>query len=1078
MANGRFNRGTAVLEPPVRNGHRIAKGPERAELEAIVAAIGKSQAVIEFRMDGTILTANENFLNAMGYALEEIKGQHHSMFVDAGYARGSEYREFWAKLNRGEYQSAEYKRFGKGGREVWIQASYNPIFDSSGKPFKIVKYATDVTEQKLANADYTGQIAAIGKSQAVIEFRMDGTILTANDNFLKTLGYSLDEIKGKHHSLFVDEAYKQSSEYKEFWARLNRGEYQTAEYKRFGKGGKEVWIQASYNPILDLNGKPFKVVKYATEVTEQKLVDADYTGQIAAIGKSQAVIEFRMDGTILTANDNFLKTLGYSLDEIKGKHHSLFVDEAYKQSSEYKEFWARLNRGEYQTAEYKRFGKGGKEVWIQASYNPILDLNGKPFKVVKYATEVTEQKLVDADYTGQIAAIGKSQAVIEFRMDGTILTANDNFLKTLGYSLDEIKGKHHSLFVDEAYKQSSEYKEFWARLNRGEYQTAEYKRFGKGGKEVWIQASYNPILDLNGKPFKVVKYASDITAEVAKRHEIAILSLVANETDNSVIITDRNELIEYTNPGFTKMTGYTFEEVKGKRPGDVLQGKSTSAESKQQIRDAVKHRKSFYTEILNYAKNGESYWVSLAVNPVFGGDGQIERFISIQSNVTSTKEKALESSMQLDAISRALAFIEFRMDGTIVTANENFLKTLGYTLDEIKGKHHSLFVDEAYKQSSEYKEFWSKLNRGEYQTAEYKRFGKSGKEVWIQASYNPILDMNGKPFKVVKYATDVTEQVKAKIDMQKKVDIILGVVKAASHGDLTQELTVSGSDAVGQMGEGLTAFFKALRHSIQQILQNAQSVGASSEELTAISQQMAGNAEETATQAKVVSGASGEVSKSVSIVATGGEQMLESIREIAKNSNESARVAKNAVVVADTANQTISKLGESSVEIGKVIKVITSIAQQTNLLALNATIEAARAGEAGKGFAVVANEVKELAKETAKATEEIGRKIDAIQSDTTSAVQAIGEIGSIINQISDISNSIASAVEEQTATTNEMGRNISEAARGAGEITNNISGVAEAAQNTTSGANDTQAAAKALSEMASQLQTLVGRFKI
>jgi len=228
----------------------------------------------------------------------------------------------------------------------------------------------------------------------------------------------------------------------------------------------------------------------------------------------------------------------------------------------------------------------------------------------------------------------------------------------------------------------------------------------------------------------------------------------------------------------------------------------------------------------------------------------------------------------------------------------------------------------------------------------------------------------------------------------------------------------------------------------------------------------------------VVSGASGEVSKNVSIVATGGEEMLASIREIAKNSNESARVAKNAVAVAENANQTISKLGDSSVEIGKVIKVITSIAQQTNLLALNATIEAARAGEAGKGFAVVANEVKELAKETAKATEEIGRKIEAIQSDSKSAVLAIGEIGSIINQISDISNSIASAVEEQTATTNEMGRNISEAARGASEIANNISGVAEAAQNTTAGANDTQTAARSLAEMASQLQTLVTRFKI
>ena len=211
-------------------------------------------------------------------------------------------------------------------------------------------------------------------------------------------------------------------------------------------------------------------------------------------------------------------------------------------------------------------------------------------------------------------------------------------------------------------------------------------------------------------------------------------------------------------------------------------------------------------------------------------------------------------------------------------------------------------------------------------------------------------------------------------------------------------------------------------------------------------------------------------------MATGSEEMRSSIREIAKNANESARVAKNAVNVAETTNHTVAKLGESSIEIGNVIKVITSIAQQTNLLALNATIEAARAGEAGKGFAVVANEVKELAKETAKATEEISHKIEAIQGDTKGAVQAIGEITGIINQINDISNNIASAVEEQTVTTNEIGRNVSEAAKGTGEIAKNISGVATAAKDTTKGASDTQKAARALTEMASNLQVVVSKF--
>jgi methyl-accepting chemotaxis protein len=370
----------------------------------------------------------------------------------------------------------------------------------------------------LKNASSDKALAdALSRSQAVIEFGMDGTILTANDNFLKALGYTLGEIQGKHHSMFVEQAERDSAAYRDFWAALRRGEYQAAEYKRIGKGGKEVWIQATYNPVLDGSGKPVKVVKFATDITARKIKGMEDAGQIAAIGRAQAVIAFEMDGTIVTANENFLKAMGYTLAEIQGKHHRMFVEQAERDSAAYREFWARLNRGENQSAEYKRVGKGGKEVWILASYNPVLDEKGKPFRVVKFATDVTSQKLSTADLAGQISAIGKSQAVIEFNMDGTIIGANQNFLKTVGYALDEIRGRHHSMFVDPSEREGAAYREFWAALNRGEYQAAEYKRIGKGGKEVWIQASYNPILDLNGRPFKVVKYATDTTAQVLVR---------------------------------------------------------------------------------------------------------------------------------------------------------------------------------------------------------------------------------------------------------------------------------------------------------------------------------------------------------------------------------------------------------------------------------------------------------------------------------------------------------------------------------------------------------------------------------
>ncbi len=320
------------------------------------------------------------------------------------------------------------------------------------------------------------------------------------------------------------------------------------------------------------------------------------------------------------------------------------------------------------------------------------------------------------------------------------------------------------------------------------------------------------------------------------------------------------------------------------------------------------------------------------------------------------------------------------------------------------------------------------------------------------------------------------ERVQAE-ELRTKVEGILEVVNSASRGDLTRAIQVKGADAIGQMGEGLSKFLANLRHSVSSIAEMAQTLASSSRQLTAVSQQMASNAEETAAQANVASAAAEQVSKNVTTVATGAEEMGASIREIAKNANEAARVATSAVKVAEKTNDTVAKLGESSAEIGNVIKVITSIAQQTNLLALNATIEAARAGEAGKGFAVVANEVKELAKQTAKATEDISRKIEAIQSDTKGAVDAIGQIGKIINQINDIQNAIASAVEEQTATTGEISRNVAEAAKGSNEIAQNITGVAQAARSTTEGASNTKDSADGLSKMAVELQELVGQFK-
>jgi methyl-accepting chemotaxis protein len=705
------------------------------------------------------------------------------------------------------------------------------------------------------------------------------------------------------------------------------------------------------------------------EVEEQEQISAqelaDLRGQLQAIGKSQAVIEFDLDGTIITANDNFLQTVGYRLDEIQGKHHRMFCDPGYASSTAYKEFWAKLGRGEFEAAEYKRLGKGGKEVWIQASYNPVLDADGRPFKVVKYATNVTAAKLKNADYEGQLQAIGKSQAVIEFNLDGTIITANDNFLNTVGYRLDEIQGKHHRVFCEPSYVSTPEYREFWAKLGRGEYEAAEYKRIGKGGKEIWIQASYNPILDLNGQPFKVVKYATDVTEAVQQRIVNTRYAGMSQNSPVNIIFADTSLKIQYMNPASTR-TLKTLQQYLPVKVDDMI----------GQVIDVFHKNPEHQRRILADPKNLPHQaliqvgpeTLDLLVSPIFDKDKYLGPMIT----------------------------------WSIIT--------------------EKLRVDREIKEAAE-----RERTQGE--------------------------------------------------ELRNKVDSILSVVNDAAKGDLTRNITVTGSDAIGQMGEGLQRFFGDLRTSVGSIAHNAQALASSSEEMTAVSKQMLGNAEETSAQANVVSAAAEQVSKNVQTVATGTEEMSASIKEIAKNANEAAKVATSAVKVAEATNQTVAKLGESSAEIGKVIKVITSIAQQTNLLALNATIEAARAGEAGKGFAVVANEVKELAKETAKATEDISQKIEAIQTDTKGAVEAIGQISVIIDKINDISNTIASAVEEQTATTNEIGRNVSEAAKGSTEIAQNITGVASAAQNTRSGAIDSQTASGQLSKMAADLQSLVGRFK-
>jgi len=402
-----------------------------------------------------------------------------------------------------------------------------------------------------------------------------------------------------------------------------------------------------------------------------KLADEiiDLAGQVDAISKSQAIASFSLDGAILSVNQNFLTLYGYRMAEIEGRHHSIFVEPAYAESAAYKQFWSILHNGHFQAAEFKRVGKDGREIWLQASYNPILGFDGRPSKVMKFATDVTERKCNEAVLAAQVKAIAKSQAVIEFALDGTILAANQNYLAILGYDMDEIIGRHHGMFVDPDYRKTRDYENFWAGLRSGHYQADEFKRIGKDGREVWLQAAYNPILDLNDAPFKVVKFATDITARKRAETQVVVLQAkflalrdtpddaklrlfesIVVHTNDAILITEAEPKdlpgprIVYANPAFSEMTGYSAEEIAGKTPR-MFQGPLTGTEAPAKIKAALMAWQPIKVEMFNYHKSGEGFWVELSISPLRDENGLYTHWISVQRDITARKREAEETRL-------------------------------------------------------------------------------------------------------------------------------------------------------------------------------------------------------------------------------------------------------------------------------------------------------------------------------------------------------------------------------------------------------------------------------------------------
>ena len=487
-----------------------AQASDATNLRALWDASTRSQGIVIYDADGTILDANSVFLNYLDASPEDLVGRNVSVLRTPAEPGAD-----WSLLSDGGTHCVQrLAHLGRDGRTRWLQSTFGPVAGLDGSVARILQTATDVSETVRQDTENRSALQAIRKSHGYVVFDPQGLILDANSAFLDTVGYLLDEIVGRHHRTFVEPSFAHSAEYALFWRQLAAGEPQAGQYRRFTKSRREVWLQASYNPVFDADGKVCRVVKLAIPVTEEKLRQAEHQGQIAAIHNSLCVISFDLEGTIRDANDNFLVSTGYRLSEIHGQHHSMFVDPAYAVSDEYRDFWKSLGAGRHQSGEFKRVGKHGDQIWLQATYSPILDLNGHPFRVVKYATVVTDQKLRQADLQSQIAAIDKSQGLISFDLKGTILSANANFCAAVGYSAEELVGQNHRVMVDPVLASSIEYADFWDTLRSGNFVSGLYKRIGKNGRVVWIQASYNPILDLNGRPERIIKFATDVTSNI------------------------------------------------------------------------------------------------------------------------------------------------------------------------------------------------------------------------------------------------------------------------------------------------------------------------------------------------------------------------------------------------------------------------------------------------------------------------------------------------------------------------------------------------------------------------------------
>ncbi|AZQ64515.1 PAS domain S-box protein [Flammeovirga pectinis] len=739
---------------------RLANADNRGK----VAAIDASYMRVEFDLDKNILDCNDIFANVVGFSRDELIGISHKKLVDPIYANSQEYEGFWNKLKNGESDKNVYKRVGKEGNVIWLQATYNPVRDHDGNIYKIVKIAEDVTERRLVNADNRGKVAAIDVSYMRVEFDLDRHIIDCNDLFVDAVGFSREQLIGMDHINLVEEEYGRSQEYKNFWNNLKNGEFDKNVYKRIVNGGKEVWLQATYNPVRDHEGNIYKVVKIAEDVTERRLNNSENRAKLSAISDVQAVVELDLNGNVLECNKVFADLMGYTQEELAGNHHSKLVEKAYGSSVEYKRFWEKLNQGVHDEGVYRRVAKDGKLVWLQATYNPIFDLNGTVYKVVKYATDITEQietqRRSDAlknELESRVNAFNSAALMSETDLNGTITFVNDTFAELSGYTKEELIGQPHSI-VRHPSTPKEVFKELWETIQAGKVFKVKYRNLKKNGGYYWVDATLAPILDAEGKPIKYIGIRFDITEQMDQQTEKDGVDEALSKSTGVLELSMSGEVLS-ANDTILEALGYNEGELIGLHHDSLLSGDQEVISQNNELWSKLAKGQFNVDSYKRKTKLGKDVWLEGSYNPIQDYDGNYVKIVVYLQDITQRRLNNSENRAKIKAIGDVQAVVEFDLNGNITECNELFVETTGYSKNELVGTHHRNLVEESYAKSIEYERFWEKLNQGVHDEGVYRRVTKEGKVIWLQATYNPIFDLNNKAFKVVKYATDITDQV-------------------------------------------------------------------------------------------------------------------------------------------------------------------------------------------------------------------------------------------------------------------------------------------------------------------------------